>query len=50
VEQEFREQIFDVELETAQPISTFVFSKADWEGKHRATPFYHNIQKEGIRF
>ena len=49
MEKEFREELFDVELETGQPISTFVFSKNDWEDKHSITPLYQNIKKEGIR-
>lgn len=49
IEQEFRHQLFDVELEIGEPISTFVFSKNDWESRHSITPFYYNISKEGIR-
>ncbi len=30
-EKEFRDELFEVELETNQPISTFVFSKPEWE-------------------
>jgi predicted nucleotidyltransferase len=48
MEKEYREELFDVELEIGEPISTFVFSRKDWEKKHAATPFYHNIQSEGI--
>jgi uncharacterized protein len=48
-EQVFRHSIFDVELETGEPISTFVFSKNDWEMKHSVTPLYYNISREGIR-
>lgn len=47
-EKEYREELFDVELETGQAISTFVFSKQDWETKHSVTPLFHNIQREGI--
>jgi uncharacterized protein len=49
IEQEYRHELFDVELETGEPISTFVFSKNDWETKHSVTPFYYNISREGIR-
>ncbi len=48
VEQVFRHQLFEVELAYGQAISTFVYSKADWYGKHRATPFFHNVEEEGI--
>lgn len=47
-EREYREEIFEVELETGEPISTFVFSKQDWENKYSITPLFQNIQKEGI--
>jgi uncharacterized protein len=49
IEQEYRHELFDVELETGEPISTFVFSKDDWEIKHSVTPLFYNISREGIR-
>ena len=48
IEQIFRHKLFEVELEYGQPISTFVCSTADWHGKHRITPLYNNIKKEGV--
>lgn len=48
LEKEFRDELFDVELEIGEPISTFVFSKSDWEQKHTITPLYQNIKREGI--
>ncbi len=48
-EKEFRDELFEVELQTDQPISTFVFSKSEWETKHFITPLYQNIQQEGIQ-
>ena len=48
-EQEYRHEIFDIELETGEPISTFVFSKYDWENKYSVTPLYYNVSREGIR-
>lgn len=49
VEKEYREELFDIELETGEPISTFVYSKNEWEQKHSITPLYKNIQREGIQ-
>lgn len=49
LEQEYRHELFDIELETGEPISTFVFSKTDWEENHSVTPLYYNISREGIR-
>lgn len=48
IEKEFRDELFDIELEIGEPISTFVFSKNDWEKTHEITPFYQNIKREGI--
>ncbi len=47
-EKKYREELFDIKLEIGEPISTFVFSKFDWETKHSITPLYHNIKREGI--
>jgi predicted nucleotidyltransferase len=47
-EQNFRHHLYDVELETGQAISTFVYSWNEWNSKLSATPLYHNIQREGI--
>ena len=48
VEKEYRDELFDIELEIGEPISTFVFSKSDWERKYQMTPLYQNIKREGI--
>lgn len=48
IEQAFRHKLFELELEFGQPISVFVYSKSDWNGRHRYTPLYNNIQAEGI--
>lgn len=47
VEQVFRHKLFEIELEYGLAISTFVYSKAAWNGKYQATPLYRNITKEG---
>ena len=39
--------LYDIEFENGIIISPIVFSKKDWETKHRKTPFYENIYKEG---
>jgi predicted nucleotidyltransferase len=48
IEKEYREELFEVELEIGEPISTFVYSKQDWESRHSVTPLYQNIMKEGV--
>lgn len=47
-EQSFRHKMVDVEIETGQSVSTFVFSVKEWFSKYAVTPLYSNIQREGI--
>ncbi len=47
-EMSFRDELFNVELELGIPISTFVYSKKDWESRHSVTPLFQNIQKDGV--
>ena len=49
VEERYRSEMFELELELGEPISTFVYSKSDWESKFLFTPLYQNIKKEGIK-
>ena len=44
----YREALFDLELEIEQPISTFIYSKEEWRGRHLGTPFYENVMSEGL--
>ena len=39
--------LYDIEFETGTIISPMVFSKKERETKHRKTPFYESITKEG---
>jgi uncharacterized protein len=39
--------LYDIEFETGIIISPVVLSKKDLESKHRITPFYDNISREG---
>lgn len=47
-EDKYRDELFLLELEIGESISTFVYSKTDWETKHFYTPLYQNIKKEGV--
>ena len=47
-ERQFRNALYDLELETGEPFSVFVYSKNDWDTKQIITPFYANVTKEGI--
>lgn len=50
LEKEFREAIFEVELQTGGGISTFVFSKSEWNTKHAYTLFYENVKRDRVLF
>ncbi len=47
-ERKFRDKLYDLELETGEAFSVFVYSKSDWQTKQRITPFYHNVSQEGL--
>ncbi|NOX85388.1 MAG: nucleotidyltransferase domain-containing protein [Chlorobi bacterium] len=40
--------LYEIEFETGQIISPIVLSKNEWETRHKITPFYENVIKEGI--
>ena len=49
IERRFRNNLYDLELETGEPLSVFVYSKNDWNTKQRITPFYQAVNEEGLR-
>lgn len=40
--------LYDIEFQTGKIISPLVLSRREWESKHKITPLYENIEKEGI--
>jgi len=44
----FRDKIYDLELETGEIISLFVYNNKDWTSRHKITPLYKTIKKEGV--
>ena len=40
--------LYEIEFETGQIISPIVFSKREWNNRHRMTPFHSNVIEEGI--
>jgi len=48
MERKFRNKLYDLELETGEAFSVFVYSKSDWQQKQSMSPFYHNVVQEGI--
>jgi predicted nucleotidyltransferase len=47
-EEKFRDKLYDLELEIDEPLSVFIYSKNEWRRRQRITPFYRNVNKEGI--
>ena len=39
--------LYDLEFEIGEVISPMVYSETEWNTKHRVTPFYSNVMKEG---
>jgi predicted nucleotidyltransferase len=48
-ERTFRHKLYDLELETGETFSVFVYNKSDWNSRHWMTPLYQNISREGLR-
>ncbi|GAB1451275.1 nucleotidyltransferase domain-containing protein [Draconibacterium sp.] len=46
-EKKIKYPLYDIEFELGTIISPLVISKKDWETKHRATPFFENVSREG---
>jgi len=49
IERSFRNNLYDIEIETGEVFSTFVYQKRVWNTKHKVTPLYRNIKREGVR-
>ncbi len=49
IERRFRYKLYDLELDTGESFSIFVYSKNDWQKKHSISPFYQNVTREGVR-
>ncbi len=47
-EKSLRMPVFLMELEVGEAFSLQLFTKYDWEHKFYITPYYENIQREGI--
>ncbi len=49
IEDKFRDELYDIELDSGQIISTFIYTKDFWEKNLRYSPLYKNVRKEGVR-
>ncbi|MDP4149788.1 MAG: nucleotidyltransferase domain-containing protein [Bacteroidota bacterium] len=47
-EKRISDPLYDIEFETGTIISPLILSRKDWESRHRITPFYKNVTKDGI--
>ena len=47
-EKRIKYPLYHIEYDTGIIISPLVFSKKVWETRHRITPFYQNVTKEGV--
>lgn len=48
VEKQITYPLYNIEFETGTLISPLVLSRKDWESRHKITPFYKNVTREGI--
>jgi uncharacterized protein len=48
IEDKFREELFNIELESGQIISTFIYPKNFWKDTLIYSPLYKAVNKEGI--
>ena len=49
LERDFRDPIFDLELDTGEVISLMVYSKRDWQRLQEVSPLFLQVKKEGVR-
>ncbi len=48
-EKVFRDHLYELELQTGEPLSIFVYSKQEWNTMQRITPYYFNVMRQGIQ-
>ena len=46
-EQKISDPLYDLEFETGDVISPMIYSEKEWNTKHKITPFYKNVMREG---
>jgi predicted nucleotidyltransferase len=49
IEDRFRDVLYDIELESGQIISTFIYPKSFWDNTLKYSPLYKAVEKEGIK-
>jgi len=48
IEDKFRDDLYDIEIESGQIISTFIYTKQFWDSTLLFSPLYKNVNREGI--
>jgi predicted nucleotidyltransferase len=49
IEDRFRDVLYNIELESGQVISTFIYPKSFWDKTLKYSPLYIAVEKEGIK-
>jgi uncharacterized protein len=49
IEDNFRDELYNIELESGQIISTFIYSKEYWKKSLIYSPLYKNVINEGVK-
>ncbi len=49
IEDKFRDEFYELELNIGQVISTFIYPKDHWEKVLRFSPLYNAVAQEGVR-
>ena len=49
IEDSFRDGLYDIELESGQVISTFIYPKTYWKNNLIYSPLYKSVHTEGIK-
>ncbi|MCX6226278.1 MAG: nucleotidyltransferase domain-containing protein [Bacteroidia bacterium] len=48
IEDKFRDDLYDIEIESGQIISTFIYPKDYWKSTLIYSPLYKSVNREGI--
>jgi predicted nucleotidyltransferase len=49
IEDNFRRDLYEIELESGQMISTLIYPKEYWVNKLKFSPLFKSVMQEGIR-
>ena len=49
IEDRFRDVLYNIELESGQIISTFIYPKSFWNNSLKYSPLYRAVKREGVK-